>query len=69
MRQENKWTWQKEDEILNRVAELWNEIEDDIEIDSEAEIKQLKKQIKYSKNIFETKMLNKKLNELYKKRR
>jgi F420-0:gamma-glutamyl ligase-like protein len=38
-------------------------------IPQEPTIEQLKKQIKHSKNPLEVKMLNKKLNELYKKKR
>ena len=51
-----------EGDILGRIAELWDEYtpnEDKI-------IEQLKKQIKYSKNPSEVKMLNRKLNQVYK---
>ena len=53
---------QMEGDILGRIAELWDEYtpnEDKI-------IEQLKKQIKYSKNPSEVKMLNRKLNQVYK---
>ena len=54
---------QMEGDILGRIAELWNENTPS----EDATISQLKKQIKYSKNPLEIKMLNKKMNEVYKK--
>ena len=50
-------------DILGRIAELWNEIPV-----REPTVKQLKKQIKHSKNPLEIKTLNRKLNEMYKKK-
>ena len=54
---------QMEGDILGRIAELW----DKYTPSEETTIEQLKKQIKYSKNPLEIKMLNRKLNALYKK--
>ena len=51
-----------EGDILGRIAELWDEYTHK----EDPTIEQLKKQIKYSKNPFEVKMLNKKLNQTYK---
>ena len=56
---------QMEGDILGRIAELWDEYTPQ----AESTIEQLKKQIKYSKNPLEIKMLNKKLDELYKENR
>ena len=53
---------QMEGGILGRIAELWDKYTPKNEIT----IEQLKKQIKYSKNPLEVKMLNKKLNQIYK---
>lgn len=53
---------QMEGDILGRIAELWDEYTPKGNIT----IEQLKKQIKYSKNPLEIKMLNKKLNQIYK---
>ena len=53
---------QMEGDILGRIAELWDEY-----TPKEAKtIEQLKKQIKYSKNPLEVKILNRKLNQAYK---
>ena len=53
---------QMEGDILGRIAELWDEY-----TPKEAKtIEQLKKQIKYSKNPLEVKILNRKLNQVYK---
>jgi hypothetical protein len=53
---------------LQDMADKWNEIGRGVDHDELYTIEQLKKQIKYSKNPLEVKMLNKKLNELYKRR-
>jgi hypothetical protein len=66
-REENKWTWKEEDELLEVLAEKWNEYDAANGEDKETRIKKIKKQIKYSKNVLEIKMLNKELNNIYKK--
>jgi hypothetical protein len=53
---------QMEGDILGRIVELWDEHTPK----KDPTIEQLKKQIKYSKNPLEVKMLNKKLNQIYK---
>lgn len=58
---------QMKGDILGRIVELWEEYTPKPKY--ETTIEQLKKQIKYSKNPLEIKMLNKKLNQLYKKNR
>lgn len=47
---------------MQDLADKWNELSEP----QEPTIDQLKKQIKYSKNPLEVKMLNKQLNEMYK---
>jgi len=47
---------------MQDLADRWNELSEP----QEPTIDQLKKQIKYSKNPLEAKMLNKKLNQMYK---
>ena len=57
--------------MLERLSELWCEIGEEITegvSTTGLTISQIKKQIKHSKNQLEIKMLNKKLNALYKKR-
>lgn len=49
-----------------RVSELWEESTQD---DFYGTIGQLKKQIKYSKNPLEVKMLNRQLNQMYKEKK
>lgn len=53
-------------ESLNRIGEIFNGIEE-IADNPPDDIVTLKKQIKYCKNPMEIKMLNKRLNEAYKK--
>ena len=53
---------QMEGDILGRISELWDEYTPK----ADQTIEQLKKQIKYSKNPLEVKMLNRKLNQAYK---
>jgi hypothetical protein len=50
-------------DALQKISDMFNEAND---IKQEPTIEQLKKQIKYSKNPLEVKMLNKKLNQMYK---
>ena len=50
-------------DALQKISDMFNEVNN---IKQEPTIEQLKRQIKYSKNPLEIKMLNKKLNELYK---
>jgi hypothetical protein len=50
-----------------KMQKMFEEIKDKIQ--QEPTIEQLKKQIKYSKNPLEVKMLNRKLNKIYKERK
>ena len=49
-------------DALQKISDMFNEVNDI----KEPTIDQLKKQVKYSKNPLEVKMLNKKLNQMYK---
>lgn len=52
-------------DALQKISDMFNEVNDI----KEPTIDQLKKQIKYSKNPLEIKMLNKKLNQMYKEQK
>lgn len=67
MKDAHSWDMQDEYNTLQRASELWDE-ETMVETkeDCYLTIEQLKKQIKYSKHPLEIKMLNKKLNQMYK---
>lgn len=62
----NKWTVADENNSLQRISELWEEAG---RLITEPTIEQLKKQIKYSKNPMEVKMLNMQLNQMYKEQK
>ena len=55
--------WQMEGDLTERLSEIW----DDYSPVTGSSIEDLKKQIKYSRNPLELKILNKKLNDLYKR--
>ena len=64
---------QRYDELIRNATLTWDKLMEDLSKEwsilsepQEPTIDQLKKQIKYSKNPLEVKMLNKKLNQMYK---